>query len=97
MNFKRKLAIQNITEEFLKEPLISWEAHFVGGIAGLLLGLVLFKSDETDGKPQRTNKFLFWIGLSLFFALMISFVILTLQIKKCTPPNTIHVRYVYFC
>lgn len=80
-----------------KEPLISWEAHFVGGIAGLLLGLVFFKSDEKPTIASKINRFLFWTGLMLFFALMISFVILTIQIKRCTPLNAIYVRYVYFC
>ncbi|KAJ8949221.1 hypothetical protein NQ314_008281 [Rhamnusium bicolor] len=81
----------------MKEPLISWEAHFVGGLAGLFLGLVFFKSNQNQNKTTKINNVLFWTGLILYFALMISFVILTIQIKKCTPVNTIHVRYVYFC
>ncbi|KAJ8973856.1 hypothetical protein NQ317_000184 [Molorchus minor] len=81
-----------------KEPLISWEAHFVGGVAGLLLGLVLYKSnDEKSSKRSKINRSLFWTGLILYFAMVISFMILMVQIKRCTPVDNIHVRYVYFC
>ncbi|XP_074026366.1 protein rhomboid isoform X2 [Leptinotarsa decemlineata] len=83
-----------------KEPVISWEAHFVGGATGLLMGFVIYRChDKTErmAKFSIINKSLFWIGLIFFAILFISFVILCVQIKKCTPVNVIHVRYVYFC
>ncbi|KAJ8939775.1 hypothetical protein NQ318_023350 [Aromia moschata] len=81
-----------------KEPLISWEAHFVGGLAGLLLGLVLYRDDdEKPSKTSKINRALFWTGLILYIALVISFLLLMIQIKRCTPVDTIYVRYVYFC
>lgn len=86
--------IYNIVHVYLKkQPLISWEAHFVGGVAGLLLGLTIYKGSD---KYQATaNRTLFWISVIAYAVIVICCVILTLQIQKCTPP--LHYKYVYFC
>ncbi|RZC35996.1 Rhomboid domain containing protein, partial [Asbolus verrucosus] len=75
------------------EPLISWGAHVIGGISGLFLGLALFKRDERLAKTRKLC--LFWTGLILYLILLMSLVILTLQIKKCTPSNIIRTRYAF--
>jgi membrane associated rhomboid family serine protease len=77
------------------EPIISWGAHVVGGISGLFLGLVFFKREEYLARVRKLS--LFWLGLILYVVLLISLVVLTQQIKKCTPSNLIKTRYVYFC
>nr|XP_008198535.1 PREDICTED: protein rhomboid isoform X2 [Tribolium castaneum] len=80
---------------FKKEPLISWGAHMIGGLAGLFLGLVLFKQKPSIARTRRLVLFL--VGLLLYVILLISLVIITVQIKKCTPKDAIRKRYVYFC
>ncbi|XP_044270822.1 protein rhomboid-like [Tribolium madens] len=83
-----------IHASFRKEPLISWGAHMIGGLAGLFLGLVLFKQE----KGASTRRFvLFLVGLLLYVVLFITLVVITVQIKKCTPKDVIRKRYVYFC
>ncbi|XP_072388669.1 protein rhomboid isoform X1 [Diabrotica undecimpunctata] len=79
-----------------KEPVISWEAHCVGGVAGLLLGFIIYKNGDKC-QNLTVNRTLFWISVIFYAFIVIGFVIVTLQIKKCTPSNIIHFRYVYVC
>ncbi|XP_056647012.1 protein rhomboid isoform X2 [Diorhabda sublineata] len=79
-----------------KEPVISWEAHCVGGVSGLLLGFMIYKYDDMC-QSITINRTLFWISVIFYSFMVICFVILTIQIKKCTPSNIIHFRYIYVC
>ncbi|CAH1154286.1 unnamed protein product [Phaedon cochleariae] len=83
-----------------KEPVISWEAHVVGGISGLLIGFLIFKSDcQTEKLSERKTIFnaIFWTSLVLYCTMLIGLVLVSVQIKKCTPASDIYVKYVYFC
>ncbi|KAG5892709.1 hypothetical protein JTB14_002834 [Gonioctena quinquepunctata] len=90
--------VYNIVHVYAKkEPVISWEAHFVGGAAGLLLGLVIFRSHENAAEASKfvgINRALLWTGLILYSIVVISFVIISVQIKKCTPTNVIDVKLI---
>ncbi|XP_050310217.1 protein rhomboid [Anthonomus grandis grandis] len=76
-----------------KEPQVSWQAHFFGGLTGIFLGLVLFKCQ----KPTKYRKPLFYIGLGFYTLFVFGFIVFTIQIVKCTPSDLIHYKYVYFC
>jgi len=76
-----------------KEPQISWQAHFFGGLTGMFLGMVLFKCE----KPQKVTKTVFWLGLIFYLIFVVSFISLTIQIGKCTPGNLIRYKYTYLC
>lgn len=80
-----------------KQPLISWEVHFVGGLSGLLLGFVIFTSTKMDDRVSTVNRVLFWLDLILYIILVVIFVILSVQIRRCTPVDVIDFRYEYFC
>ncbi|XP_066145556.1 protein rhomboid [Euwallacea fornicatus] len=63
-----------------REPRVSWQAHFFGGLTGMFLGLVLFKCK----KPNKTRKVFFTMGLTFYLIFVISFIVLTIQIGRCT-------------
>ncbi|XP_019881810.1 protein rhomboid [Aethina tumida] len=90
--------IYNVIHFYSKdEPLISWGAHIVGGITGVLVGLILFKRNkEEDERLKRRNRIFFWCGVILYCFLFLFLILLSIQIKKCTPKNT-YQKYVYFC
>ncbi|CAG9863565.1 unnamed protein product [Phyllotreta striolata] len=86
----------NVVHVYLKkEPVISWEAHFAGGAAGLLLGFVLYRSD--DKEKSAVNRTLYWASFFIYIALVTCCVVLTVQIERCTDPNVIRFRYIYVC
>ncbi|XP_030755432.1 protein rhomboid [Sitophilus oryzae] len=78
-----------------KEPQVSWQAHLVGAVTGLLLGLVIFQCDTTRHATLR--KSFFWLGCILYCVLLVTFIIVAVQIGKCTPPEIIRVHYIYMC
>lgn len=66
-----------------------------GGVSGLFLGFVLFGQDVHLDRCRKLG--LFWTGLGLFLVLLMSLVILSVLIRKCTPSNIALFRYIYFC
>ncbi|XP_060528627.1 protein rhomboid [Cylas formicarius] len=80
---------------FRREPQVSWQAHFVGGLAGIFLGFVFFKCHTNNS--LTIHKHLFWTSILLYCAMVISFIVITIHIGKCTPTNVIRSKYIYFC
>ena len=76
-------------------PPISWGSHAIGGVAGFLLGLILYKNLDSSSKGKR--KYSFWAGFWMFFSVLLSLISIDVQIKRCTPVNLRRSRYIYFC
>ncbi|ERL88356.1 protein rhomboid isoform X2 [Dendroctonus ponderosae] len=76
-----------------REPQVSWQAHFFGGLTGLFLGLVVFKCN----KPTKSTRVFFCLGLTLYFIFIASFIVLMAQIEKCGTKGLIRRQFVYLC
>uniref|UniRef100_A0A1Y1KX41 Peptidase S54 rhomboid domain-containing protein n=1 Tax=Photinus pyralis TaxID=7054 RepID=A0A1Y1KX41_PHOPY len=75
--------------------IISEGAHIGGGIAGLILGLLLYRSKDEESKKR--NRFIFWSIFAIFAILMSLLVAINFMIKKCTPAHRLRVSYTYVC
>lgn len=85
---------------FKGQPIISWGAHAIGAITGFILGLVLYKNIDNNSMKKslpKNNSILFWIGIILFSVLITTLSFIAIEIKKCTPPELLSVRYKYLC
>ncbi|KAL1490860.1 hypothetical protein ABEB36_011545 [Hypothenemus hampei] len=78
--------IYDVTHVAVKqEPLVSWQAHFFGGLTGILLGFVVFNSEEYC----KLRRIYFWIGSIFYLMLLLCFIVLLVQIERC-PQNDQH-------
>ncbi|XP_076253680.1 serine protease rhomboid 6 isoform X2 [Rhynchophorus ferrugineus] len=76
-----------------KKPQVSWQTHLAGAITGLLIGLILFKCHDNTASRRS----IFWICVILYCCLVIAFIIIIIQIERCTPSNQMMFQYRYFC
>ncbi|KAF5291206.1 hypothetical protein FQA39_LY14448 [Lamprigera yunnana] len=75
--------------------IISEGAHVGGAISGLLLGLILYQGDDKNAKIR--NRIVSWCAFVTFVILIVSFLIVNFQVRRCTPDNQIKVKYIYVC
>ncbi|XP_022907504.2 protein rhomboid-like isoform X2 [Onthophagus taurus] len=75
-------------------PSISWGAHIAGAVAGLFLGFLLYKN---HGDDKRLSGILFYFGAVLTVLTVFGLILVDYQVRKCTPTNLIHSRYLYVC
>ncbi|KAI4460784.1 rhomboid-related protein [Holotrichia oblita] len=76
-------------------PSISWGAHVFGALAGLLFGLVIYKTYRNIDKPF--SNVLFYAGVVSSIITLLFLIAICIQVKRCTPVNMIHVKYTYIC